>query len=82
MGAAALDLSWIACGRFDAYFEYQLAPWDYAAGALLVTEAGGVCLDRAGKPLTLESGSVIATCPAISEPFARTVAWSAEPPAC
>lgn len=41
LGSAALDLSYTACGRFDAYFEYSLAPWDVAAGAFLVQEAGG-----------------------------------------
>jgi len=41
-GSAALDLSYIACGRHDVFFELSLSPWDFAAGALLVTEAGGV----------------------------------------
>lgn len=40
-GTAALDLAYVAAGRMDIFFEYQLSPWDYAAGALLVTEAGG-----------------------------------------
>ncbi|NLC37344.1 MAG: inositol monophosphatase [Alcaligenaceae bacterium] len=44
-GAAALDLAWVACGRYDAYWEMGLAPWDVAAGTLLVREAGGVCED-------------------------------------
>lgn len=42
MGAAALDLAWVACGRFDGYWELGLAPWDVAAGTLIVREAGGV----------------------------------------
>jgi myo-inositol-1(or 4)-monophosphatase len=41
VGAAALDLAWVACGRLDAYWEAQLQPWDTAAGSLLVREAGG-----------------------------------------
>jgi myo-inositol-1(or 4)-monophosphatase len=41
IGAASLDLAYVAAGRFDGYFERGLAPWDYAAGALLITEAGG-----------------------------------------
>ncbi|MCB5362583.1 inositol monophosphatase [Pusillimonas sp. CC-YST705] len=45
MGAAALDLAWVACGRFDGYWEMGLAPWDVAAGTLLVQEAGGVAAD-------------------------------------
>jgi len=45
LGSAALDLAWVACGRFDGYWEMGLAPWDVAAGTLLVREAGGVCED-------------------------------------
>lgn len=45
MGSAALDLAWVACGRYDGYWEMGLAPWDVAAGTLLVREAGGVCDD-------------------------------------
>jgi myo-inositol-1(or 4)-monophosphatase len=78
MGGAALDLSWTACGRFQGYFEYQLAPWDYAAGWLLVEEAGGNCWDRAGRPMRLEARSVMAACPAIGEEFVRLVAWPDE----
>ncbi len=49
LGAAALDLAYVACGRFDAFFEYGLAAWDVAAGVLLVQEAGGkVCGFSAG----------------------------------
>lgn len=44
-GAAALDLAWVACGRFDGYWEMGLAPWDVAAGTLLVREAGGISDD-------------------------------------
>lgn len=44
-GAAALDLAWVACGRFDAYWEMGLAPWDVAAGTVLVREAGGISAD-------------------------------------
>lgn len=45
MGAAALDLAWTACGRYDGYWEMGLAPWDVAAGTLIVREAGGACSD-------------------------------------
>jgi myo-inositol-1(or 4)-monophosphatase len=41
MGSAAIDLAYVAAGRFDGYFEYNLQPWDVAAGLLLVQEAGG-----------------------------------------
>lgn len=45
MGSAALDLAWVACGRYDGYWEMGLAPWDVAAGTLIVREAGGVVDD-------------------------------------
>lgn len=45
MGAAALDLAWTACGRYDGYWEMGLAPWDVAAGTVILREAGGVCQD-------------------------------------
>lgn len=54
LGAASLDLCYVACGRLDAYFEEHLKPWDYAAGILLVEEAGGVVTDRAGGPLEFQ----------------------------
>jgi len=59
-GAAALDLAWVAAGRMDAYFEIGLKPWDVAAGALLVREAGGVVTDFDGNDAVEESHSVLA----------------------
>lgn len=60
LGAAALDLAWVACGRFDAYWEMGLAPWDVAAGTLIVREAGGVCEDLRELEPWPESGYVYA----------------------
>jgi myo-inositol-1(or 4)-monophosphatase len=64
-GAAALDLAWVACGRFDAYWEHGgpegVKPWDIAAGALMVTEAGGTFTDHIGDPFNLESAAYVAT---------------------
>ncbi len=54
-GAAALDLAWTACGRFDAYYEDGLKPWDAAAGALILEEAGGCLTDMNGGRYTLLS---------------------------
>ena len=48
LGSAAADLAYVACGRFDAFWEYDLKPWDVAAGALLVKEAGGTVTDYKG----------------------------------
>jgi myo-inositol-1(or 4)-monophosphatase len=59
-GAAALDLAWIAAGRFDAYWERELKPWDIAAGLILVREAGGYCTDLNGGEAPHVTGDVIA----------------------
>ena len=59
-GAAALDLAWVACGRLDGFWEMGLAPWDMAAGALLVREAGGLIGDFSGAEGFLDSGRVVA----------------------
>ena len=60
-GAAALDLAWVACGRVDGFWEIGLSPWDMAAGALLVREAGGLIGDLEGNDGFLDSGRVVAT---------------------
>ena len=57
-GAAALDLAWVAAGRFDAFWERDLSPWDMAAGVLMVTEAGGVVTDADGGADPLAAGSI------------------------
>ncbi len=59
-GAASLDLAWVASGRFDAYIERGLKPWDIAAGILLVREAGGKITDPAGGDAMLATGNVLA----------------------
>lgn len=58
-GAAALDLAYVACGRLDAFWEKGLAPWDMAAGSLLVLEAGGLISDYDGEANYMESGEVV-----------------------
>ncbi len=60
LGSAALDLAYVAAGRVDAYFEIGLKPWDFAAGQLLVREAGGRCADFTGSDGYLRSGNMIA----------------------
>lgn len=60
-GTAALDLCQVGCGQFGAFFEYLLSPWDFAAGVLFVTEAGGEITDAWGRALPLEKTSVVAS---------------------
>jgi myo-inositol-1(or 4)-monophosphatase len=60
-GAAALDLAWVAAGRTDGFWEIGLSPWDMAAGALLVREAGGLVGDFAGEEKFMESGRIVAS---------------------
>lgn len=67
-GAASLDLAWTSAGVFDGYFEQALGPWDVAAGALLVREAGGVVTDwRGDDSAWLRSGDIVAAPPAVHE---------------
>lgn len=61
LGAAAVDLVYTACGRFDAFFEYSLNPWDVAAGALIVQEAGGKVSDFRGGEDYLFGGEMLAS---------------------
>lgn len=60
-GAAALDFCHIATGRADGYWEFNLSPWDVAAGILLVTEAGGRVTDPEGRPVNLDSPQIVAS---------------------
>ena len=60
MGAAALDLAYVAAGRFDGYWEEYLSPWDVAAGVILIKEAGGFVSDLSGGSDFIEGGSIVA----------------------
>jgi myo-inositol-1(or 4)-monophosphatase len=60
-GSAALDLAYTACGRFDAYWEFKLNPWDTAAGILMVEEAGGRTSDFSGNKFKLDSREILAS---------------------
>jgi myo-inositol-1(or 4)-monophosphatase len=64
-GSAALDLADVACGRFEAFWELRLAPWDIAAGVLLILEAGGIVTNTAGEPCPIDHTSVVAGNPAM-----------------
>jgi myo-inositol-1(or 4)-monophosphatase len=61
LGSAALDLCYVAAGRLDGFWEEQLHPWDIAAGALLVAEAGGLVTDYDGAPVELTIGQIVAS---------------------
>ena len=70
MGSAAIDLAYVACGRFDLFFEYSLQPWDIAAGLLLVQEAGGITCTFSGQDdaeLMLSGKETFAAAPGIAE---------------
>ena len=63
LGSAALDLAYVAAGRFDGFWEFKLSPWDIAAGTLLVREAGGFVGDLSGGDSFFESGNIVAANP-------------------
>ena len=72
-GAAALDLANVAAGRMDGFFEIGLAPWDMAAGVLLITEAGGLVGDLEGNDKFMESGRIVTGSPKIYEQLVATL---------
>ena len=73
MGAAALDLAYVAAGRFDAFWEMNLKPWDIAAGALLIKEAGGLISDFNGAEGYMESGHIVTATPKLFKPMLQGV---------
>jgi myo-inositol-1(or 4)-monophosphatase len=72
-GAAALDLAYVACGRLDAFWELGLSPWDMAAGALMIQEAGGLVADPAGEQDFLATGDVCAATPKMFTQFLQAL---------
>lgn len=68
-GSAALDLCWVACGRFDGFFEYKQLPYDFAAGVLILQEAGGKIVNHFGEPFSLDATGIIVSTPNIFKPF-------------
>ena len=73
LGSAALDLAYVAAGRMDGFWESWLAPWDLAAGILMVREAGGFCTDNAGGQAMFDTGTVVAGNEAIHKALLKTV---------
>jgi len=72
-GSAALDLAYTADGVFDGFFELHLAPWDVAAGSLLVTEAGGMVSDFSGGQRWLERGNIVGAPPGVHADLLRMI---------
>lgn len=73
LGAASLDLAYLAAGRFDAFWEINLKPWDIAAGVLLIKEAGGLVCDFSGNDGYLSSGNIVCATPKIFKPTLQIV---------
>ena len=73
MGSAAADLVYVACGRFDGFYEYGLKPYDVAAGAFIVQQAGGKVADFAGGNNWLFGGEITANCAGIHNEFVDTL---------
>ena len=74
LGAAAVDMAYVACGRFDAYWEQSVSAWDMAAGVVIVREAGGVVTGTCGEPLDLMGGTVLASTPQLHEELIEALA--------
>jgi myo-inositol-1(or 4)-monophosphatase len=72
-GAASLDLAWVAAGKFDAFWERNLKPWDIAAGILLVREAHGAVSDLKGRDKMMESGDVLAANEHLQRPLLELI---------
>jgi myo-inositol-1(or 4)-monophosphatase len=75
-GAAALDLCYVACGRFDAFWEQHLHPWDVAAGLLICDEAGAVTSDFKGGPPPSSGRDTVACTPALHAQMLEVLAAS------
>ena len=72
-GSAALDLAFVAAGRYDGFWETGLQPWDIAAGVILVREAGGLVTDMTGRDLRLEEGSILTANRNLHQPLGQTL---------
>jgi myo-inositol-1(or 4)-monophosphatase len=73
LGSAAIDLCYVAAGRFDGFWEQHLKPWDVAAGALIVTEAGGRMTRMDGSPFDVSAGSLVASNGPLHDEMVRVV---------
>jgi myo-inositol-1(or 4)-monophosphatase len=72
-GSAAVDLAWVASGRFDGFWEYGLKPWDVAAGSFILERAGGICSDFSGGKNHISGGEIVCGNPAVYRELANLV---------
>ncbi|MGH9896503.1 MAG: inositol monophosphatase family protein, partial [bacterium] len=79
LGSAALDLAWVACGRYEGYWEFGIRPWDTGAGVLLITEAGGTVSNHLGKPYRLDDAGVVVSNGAIHDDLIAAVGLALPP---
>ena len=73
IGSAAVDLAWVACGRFDGFYEYGLNKWDVAAGIIIIEEAGGMVSDFAGNRNNIDGSEIVAANSGLFEIFRQEV---------
>jgi myo-inositol-1(or 4)-monophosphatase len=67
-------MAYVACGRFDAYWEQAVCAWDIAAGVVIVEEAGGIVTDTLGRPLDLDNGTVLVSTPQLQQELLAALA--------
>ena len=73
LGSAAIDMAYVACGRFEGFYEYSLHPWDITAGTILVREAGGIVSDFAGNEKNMTGNEIIAANNLVYKEFLENV---------
>jgi myo-inositol-1(or 4)-monophosphatase len=78
-GAASLDLAYVAAGRLDGFWEYDLKPWDLAAGVLMVQEAGGIVTDPQGRNDYMQSGDIVCGNPKIQQQMLKLIQDAVKP---
>jgi len=74
-GSSVLDLAYIACGRYDGFWEMGLRDWDIAAGTLLIKEAGGLITDFSGDTDVFKSGNIVAGTPRVHEKLSHIIGY-------
>ena len=78
LGACAVEMAYVACGRLDAYWEQSVSPWDIAAGTVLVREAGGIACNTTGGALDLHQGTCLVTTPQVQSELVKLLLKASE----